>query len=51
MRGRCRRALLVSLITVPLPLWQPQAQPYGDWCADAPGVVHHITPADIPPPA
>ena len=24
---------------------------YGDWRTDAPGVVRHITPADLPPPA
>jgi glucose/arabinose dehydrogenase len=23
---------------------------FGDWTKDAPGVVHHITPADLPPP-
>jgi glucose/arabinose dehydrogenase len=26
------------------------AQPYGDWRADAPGVVHRIAPSDMPPP-
>jgi len=26
------------------------ASPFGDWRADAPGVVHHIAPADLPEP-
>ncbi len=26
------------------------AAAYGDWSTDAPGVVRHITPADLPPP-
>jgi glucose/arabinose dehydrogenase len=27
-----------------------ESGPFGDWTADAPGVRHHITPADLPPP-
>ncbi|HUC65000.1 MAG TPA: sorbosone dehydrogenase family protein [Stellaceae bacterium] len=28
----------------------PGGAAFGDWTRDAPGVVHHITPADLPPP-
>jgi glucose/arabinose dehydrogenase len=36
--------LLATLLLLPA-----RAQPYGDWRADAPGVVHHITANEMPP--
>jgi hypothetical protein len=37
------------LMATMLPLAAAHAQSYGDYHADAPGVVHHITEADMPP--
>jgi glucose/arabinose dehydrogenase len=45
---RSRRKFLLAL----LPLTAVAAAPvvFGDWRQDAPGVVHRITPQDLPPP-
>jgi glucose/arabinose dehydrogenase len=39
------------LLTVLLTAVEVQAQPYADWRADAPGVVHRIGPNDLPAPS
>ena len=59
MRRPIRSSLLAALLAgaaVPAFAQPPQPPPaaagsvFGSWQADAPGVVHKITPADLPPP-
>ena len=48
-----RRMLLLALLFAPPALADAPltgAAAYGDWHADAPGVVRHITPDAMPPP-
>ena len=44
-----RRLLAFSFCAASLAV-AAEAQPYGDWHADAPGAVHRILPTDLPPP-
>jgi glucose/arabinose dehydrogenase len=47
------RCIVLALLTIDLFVPPAIAQPvqrYGDWQQDAPGVVHRITPADLPAP-
>src|SRR5690348_9511083 len=44
-----RRALAFAFCAASLAV-TAEAQPYGDWHADAPGAMHRILPTDLPPP-
>jgi glucose/arabinose dehydrogenase len=49
--GHSRIAAATVLISAALLATAPAGNaPFADWRADAPGVVHRITPADLPPP-
>ncbi|MGA8172635.1 MAG: sorbosone dehydrogenase family protein [Methylocystis sp.] len=42
--------LLGAILLASSPALAQTAETYGDWRADAPGVIHKITPADLPAP-